>query len=154
MKKSALIRSDKPHAVEMAPGTRVAKRKSAAPKSAVPDAPPAPESSLQAAPTQAVKTRRVAPAQAPAVVETPASPPPKRRAKPKVKAAARPPRPSRAKTAPATVAPAAPVAPPVPLWEKDSPIKTQIQELQALNAQLSEQLQRLLSSRPARGSMP
>ena len=153
MKKSALIRSDKPHAVQMAEGASVAQRKSPTKKQAVAAVQEAPENTQRAAPVKALKAKPSAPPKAPEMDEAPVSPPPRRTAKPKVKTAARQPRKTPAKTAPSSREPAAPALPIVPLWEQDSPIKARIEELQALNAQLSEQLQRLPNSRPARGSM-
>jgi hypothetical protein len=41
-----------------------------------------------------------------------------------------------------------------PIWEQDNPVKARIEELQALNAQLTEQLQRLPTTRTLRGATP
>lgn len=153
MKKPALIRSDKPHAVQVTEGSSVAQRKSSAPKSAVPSPAPAPDNTQKAAPAKAVKAKRSPPPEATEV----APPPPRRavkaKAKPAAKAARRPARKTPATTAAVAAAPVAPVAPPVPVWEQDNPVKARMEELRTLNAQLSEQLQRLPTSRLSRGSM-
>jgi hypothetical protein len=154
MKKPDLIRSDKPHAVQMSPGASVAQRKTSAKKSADLDVQESPENIQRAAPpVKSVKARPSAPPKAPEMELPLATAPSRRKAKPEVKKATRKPRLSKPKTVTSSPAPTEPVAAIVPLWEKDNPIKAQIQELQALNAQLSEQLQRLSISRPARGSM-
>lgn len=154
MKKPALIRSDKPHAVQMTEGSSVAQRKSSAKKPAAAAQQEAPENILRAVPVKSVKAKPSAPPKAPEMDEASASPAPKRKAKPTAKTAARKPRKSPQKKAPASLESAAAVLPIVPLWEQDNPVKARIEELQTLNDQLSEQLQRLPSSRPARGSMP
>jgi hypothetical protein len=154
MKKPALIRSDKPHAVQMSEGSSLAQRKTSSKKSDVSAVQESPEGTQSAPPVKAVKARTSAPTPSAEMDQTPASRPSRRKAKPERKTAARKPRKSAPATVPASVEPTASALPIVPLWEKDSPVKARIQELQALNAQLSEQLQRLPTSRPARGSMP
>ena len=162
MKKSTLIRSDKPHTVKIAEGTNVAQRKSVK-KSSAPDAP-------DEAPDNIQKLPRVKPATT-ALPDTPSKP---ARAKAPARQAEAPPKPSKlakpantakpAKTAkPRTSAAktqaqapldAKPAAVVEPVWEQDNPIKLRIEKLKNRNAQLAEQLQRLQLSPTARGQKP
>jgi hypothetical protein len=167
MKKSTLIRSDKPHAVQVAEGSSVAQRKSTAKKTSTPETPPTPEplKNIQLAPdVKAAKPRKAstakplaapAPTPAPAASKAPvAAKPPKAKRKPVAKTAARKPRNTSAVKAPEPIPASLPAAPVLPVWEQDNPVKARIEELKALNAQLSEQLQRLPTTRTMRGATP
>lgn len=145
MKKSTLIRSDKPHAVKMSPGSNVAQRKTDAKKGPKEESAAPPENVQKVTQVKAskAKTSRTPAPTAPKPARAralsarqpePAAPPPK-------------PRRPRTKAAP----PAPPAAPAEPVWELDNPVKTRIDQLRTRNAQLAEQLQRLTSTRPARG---
>ncbi len=168
MKKQTLIRSDKPHAVQVTEGSNVAQRKSTSKKTASPDT-PEPLMNTQLAP--AVKAAKPRKAKAPKALEAtepltqtkapqapladkPTKPQAKRKAKPALKTATRKPRKTSPDKTPAPMEAALPVAPVLPVWEQDSPVKARIEELQALNAQLSEQLQRLPTTRTLRGATP
>lgn len=166
MKKPALIRSDKPHAVHVSEGSSVAQRQSTGKKTATPKT-PEPLENIQLAP--AVKAGKTRKALAPKVLEvTEPLPPPepakapqvahptkaKRKAKPALKKAVRPPPKKSPENTSEPAQAVLPELPALPVWEKDNPIKARIEELQALNAQLSEQLQRLTHNRPARGATP
>jgi hypothetical protein len=193
MKKSTLIRSDKPHSVQVTEGSSVAQRKSSAKKSATPES-TAPLKNIQAVPVVKVaKSQRVTASKVPvsAVKAAPleAAKPPTAKARPKVKSKqqAKPvptpvPKTATSKSRKATprkspkpkeplaealavdaltpelpvkpTAPSAPTAPALPIWEQDNPVKARIEELQALNAQLTEQLQRLPTTRSLRGAKP
>jgi len=163
VKKSTLVRSDKPHAVKMAEGTNVAQRKSVK-KASAPEAPkPAPDNIQKITPAKAPKTEPLEvpaaplkPARAKARAR-PAQPQPKPSQATKPKAAAKPKAPAKpaAKARPAAAPLAAPpAAPPEAVWEQDNPIKNRIEKLKTRNAQLAEQLQRLQSSPTARGKRP
>lgn len=167
MKKTTLIRSDKPHSVQMPEGSSVAQRKSTAKKTSTPETPPTPEplKNLQVAPdVKAAKSRKAptpkplaapAPTPAPAASKAPvAAKPPKAKRKPAPKTAARKPRNTSAVKASELIPATLPVAPVLPVWEQDNPVKARIEELKALNAQLSEQLQRLPTTRTLRGATP
>jgi hypothetical protein len=167
MKKSTLIRSDKPHAVQVAEGSSVAQRKTTAKKTGTPETPPtpAPLKNLQLAPeVKAAKPRKTSTSKAPAAPETTTVPgtakvpvvanPAKAKRKPALKKAVKKPRSTSTDKTPAPTPTALPVAPVLPVWEQDNPVKARIEELQALNAQLSEQLQRLPTTRTLRGATP
>ena len=166
MKKPALIRSDKPHAVHVSEGSSVAQRQSTAKKTATPKA-PEPLENIQLAPSvKAGKARKALAPKAQEVTEPlpplePAKPPQaanltqaKRKAKPALKKAVRQPGNTSPDKTPAPMEASLPVAPVLPVWEQDNPVKARIEELQALNAQLSEQLQRLPTTRTMRGVTP
>jgi hypothetical protein len=162
VKKSTLVRSDKPHAVKMAEGTNVAQRKSVK-KASVPEAPkPTPDNIQKITPTKAPKTETL---EVPAMLLKPtrakASPRPaqpqslpSRATRPKAAAKPKAPAKAAAKAQPAAAPLAPPAAPPEPVWEQDNPIKNRIEKLKTRNAQLAEQLQRLQSSPTARGKRP
>lgn len=162
MKKSTLVRSDKPHAVKMAEGTNVAQRKSVK-KASAPEAPqPAPDNIQKITPAKAPKTETL---EVPAMLLKPtrakASPRPaqpqslpSRATRPKAAAKPKAPAKAAAKAQPAAAPLAPPAAPPEPVWEQDNPIKNRIEKLKTRNAQLAEQLQRLQSSPTARGKRP
>ena len=166
MKKSALIRSDKPPAVQVSEGSSVAQSKSTAKKTATPAAAEPPENIQRAPSATASKTRKALP---PTALEVAAAPPPpepakapqtagqtktNRKAKPAPKKAVRKPKKTGPENTPVQMEAVLPVLPALPVWEKDNPVKARIEELQALNAQLTEQLQRLTNNRPARGATP
>jgi hypothetical protein len=168
MKKPTLIRSDKPHAVQVAEGSSVAQRKSTTKKSAAPDT-PEPLANIQLAPAvKAAKPRKTSASKALASAEstpapvatkatvaaTPSKPKAKRQGKAALKTAARKPRSASPDKTHAPRQEALPAAPVLPVWEQDNPVKVRIEELQALNAQLSEQLQRLPTPRTLRGATP
>lgn len=161
MKKSTVIRSDKPHAVKMTEGSNVAQRKSSAKKTEKLTEEEAPVNIQKVAPVKTTKTKRLL------TTETPDKPIKAARAKPQVKAPIAVPRPksstaktdanpkiSKPKRKPVVAKPSTPELVEIPLWEQDNPIKARIEQLKATNAQLSEQLQRLPSSRSARGLKP
>jgi hypothetical protein len=167
MKKSTLIRSDKPHSVQVTEGSSVAQRKSTAKKTSTPETPKTPEpvKNLQLAPeVKAAKPRKASiskplaapePSPAPAASKAPvAAKPPKAKRKLAPKTAAQKPRNTSAVKSPEPIPASLPAAPVLPVWEQDNPIKARIEELQALNAQLSEQLQRLPTTRTLRGAKP
>lgn len=164
MKKSTLVRNDKPHAVKMAEGANVAQRKNTK-KTSAPEAPaPTPINLQKIAPVKTPQTTPLAPPPAPIkpvrakarLRAEPAPPPVSPVAKPKApaKASVKP----RAKAAPATppaTPPAAPpAAPPEPVWVQDNPIKSRIDKLKVRNAQLTEQIERLQNASTARGKRP
>lgn len=163
MKKSTLIRSDKPHAVNMPAGSNVAQRKGP-PKVSDPDqSTEAPPNIQKAATTKAPKVQRVtAPTPAAKTVRTKAtlSRPadvPAKTTKPKAPLKGTPTKavkstPKARSTAPKTSAKAA--APAEPVWEQDNPVKARIEQLRTRNAQLAEQLQRLQKTPTARGKRP
>lgn len=162
MKKSTLVRSDKPHAVKMAEGTNVAQRKNVK-KTSAPEAPsPAPDNIQKIAPVTAAATK---PATVPAIPANPVrlsaklrstqtSPPfsPTSHPNPVVKPKA--PAKAAAKNPPTTAPLLAPAQAPEPVWEQNNPIKHRIEQLKARNAQLAEQLQRLQSAPTDRGQRP
>lgn len=133
----------------MAEGSNVAQRKNPA-KKPEPVVETAVADNLQKlAPVKTSKPKREV---VPVVAAKPA------RAKAKLKATPppvpTPPKPKKPRAQAVKVKTPAPAPVEVPLWEQDNPIKARIEQLNALNAQLSEQLQRLPSSRPARGLKP
>jgi hypothetical protein len=149
LKKSTLIRSDKPHSVKMAEGSNVAQRKNPVKKPEPVVETPVADNIQKLAPVKTSKPKRVV---APVVAAKPA------RTKAKLKAppppVPTPPKPKKPRAQAVKVKTPATAPVEVPLWEQDNPIKARIEQLNALNAQLSEQLQRLPSSRPARGLKP
>lgn len=171
MKKSTLIRSDKPHAVNMPAGSNVAQRKGP-PKASAPEQPSEPPPNIQkVAPIKASKAQRTAaPGPAAKTVrakstltnqsEAPAKPTkakaaPAKTTKPKaVPAKTAKPKPKARSTSPKTSTPVQAPAPTEPVWEQDNPTKVRIEQLRARNAQLSEQLQRLDKTNTARGKRP
>lgn len=149
MKKSTLIRSDKPHSVKMTEGSNIAQRKNAAKKPEKVDETPAPENIQKTAAVKVSKPRRVS-------TPTPQSKPARRKAPPPSSPAPAKDPAKKATTAKPRARPSTVKSKPtppaeVPLWEQDNPVKARIEQLRVLNAQLSEQLQRLPTSRPARG---
>ncbi|WP_353238172.1 hypothetical protein [Limnohabitans sp.] len=164
MKKQTLIRSDKPHAVQVSEGSSVAQRKSTIPKTATPET-AEPLMNTQLAPlVKAAKPRKASATKALTTSEStsaPAasqanvaanSPKAKRKGKTALKTSVRKPRSTSPDKTPAPMEAELPVAPVLPVWEQDNPVKARIEELQALNAQLSEQLQRLPTTRTLRGA--
>ena len=161
MKKSTLIRSDKPHAVNMPAGSNVAQRK-APPKASAPEQPAeVPPNIQKVVPTKTPKVQRIttpAPAaktiRAKASLSRPEEAPaktPKAKATPAKVAKAAP----KARSTPAKKSVKAPApAPAEPIWEQDNPIKARIEQLRTRNAQLAEQLQRLQNTPTARGKRP
>ena len=161
MKKSTLIRSDKPHAVNMPAGSNVAQRK-APPKASAPEqAAEAPPNIQKVVPTKTPKVQRIttpAPAakttRAKASLSSPEEAPaktPKAKATPAKMAKAAP----KARSTPLKKGVQAPApAPKEPIWEQDNPIKARIEQLRTRNAQLAEQLQRLQNTSTARGKRP
>jgi hypothetical protein len=167
MKQNKLIRSDKPHSVNMPEGSNVAARQSTQKFKASDAVDESPTHIQKAAPVKNPKIKDIeAPVQpakkvrAKAAKGLPIEAPTQRvkpkpatgktaRPKPKLRSAQAQ---SRAKTkAPAQDAAPAPV---VPVWEKDNPVKTRIDQLISRNAQLAEQLQRLPQMPIARGKRP
>lgn len=147
MKQNTLIRSDKPHAVNMPAGSNVAQRKSP-PKASVPEQPPEAAPNIQkvvttkspkvpgiSAPTPAAKTVRVKATR----ISSVEAPPKKTKA-----------RNTSPKSSVKTPAP----TPAEPIWEQDNPVKARIEQLRTRNAQLAEQLQRLQKTPTARGKRP
>jgi hypothetical protein len=162
VKKNTLIRSDKPHAVNMPAGSNVAARQSTQKfkSSETSDDSPTniqkvvpvktPKSKRIEPPTPAVKTVRAKALEAPTPLAKPKSKPPSgktARSKPKLRSA------SPSSSAKAQALDAAPT-PIEPIWEQDNPVKTRIDQLRARNAQLAEQLQRLPQMPTARGKRP
>lgn len=164
MKKSTLIRSDKPHTVQMAEGSSVAQRKSTAKKPVTPGTPEPLENIQLATAVKTAKPRKAStskalaapePTPAPAASKAPvAAKSPTAKRKPVPKTATRKPRTTSAVKSPESTQASLPAAPVLPVWEQDNPVKTRIEELKALNAQLSEQLQRLPNTRTLRGATP
>ncbi|PUE41720.1 hypothetical protein [Limnohabitans sp. Bal53] len=161
MKKSTLIRSDKPHAVNMPAGSNVAQRKGP-PKASAPEQPSEPPPNIQkVAPIKASKAQRTAaPSPAAKTVRAKAtltrqSEAPAKTAKPKAAPAkAAKPKPKARSTSPKSSTPVQASAPTEPIWEQNNPIKARIEQLRARNAQLAEQLQRLEKTPTARGKRP
>lgn len=165
MKKNTLIRSDKPHAVNMPAGSNVAARQRAQKfkSSETSDDSPTniqkvvpvktPKSKRIEPPTPAVKTVRAKALEVPSVeAPTPlAKSKPASgktaRSKPKLRSAS----PSSSAKAQALGAAPTPIE---PIWEQDNPVKTRIDQLRARNAQLAEQLQRLPQMPTAQGKRP
>jgi hypothetical protein len=166
MKKPTLIRSDKPHAVQVAEGSGVAQRKSSTPKTAAQDTPEPPKNIQWVPEIKAAKPRKASASKALPPAESPSAPAAskadvaanpsqaQRKGKSALKTAARKPRQSSPGKSPSPKQAALPAAPVLPVWEQDNPVKVRIEELQALNAQLSEQLQRLPTPRTLRGATP
>jgi hypothetical protein len=167
MKKPTLIRSDKPHAVKLTEGSSIAQRKSTAYQTGSTETPETPEPVKSAQPTPTVRTskpRKTSRTKALAVSEPTPAPAPapkatnppkaKRKAKATVKTAVSKPRKKSEDKTPESIEASLPVTPVLSVWEQDNPVKARLEELQALNAQLSEQLQRLPTTRTTRGATP
>jgi hypothetical protein len=167
MKSNKVIRSDKPHTVNMPAGSNVAARKNTQKFKASDTTDDSPTQiqkvasvktpkikGIEPSPPSAKTVRSKAPQKLP--IEAPAQrakpkPATGKTARPKPKLRSAQPQ-SRAKTkAPAQEAVPAPV---VPVWEQDNPVKTRIDQLISRNAQLAEQLQRLPQMPIARGKRP
>jgi hypothetical protein len=156
VKKSTLIRSDKPHAVKMTAGSNVAQSKGPA-KAKEPDQPAPLKANIQkVAPTKAPKVQRTASPTSVAktvrakasltrLIEAPAKP-----TKPKA-APAKATKPKARSTSPKSSAKVEAPAPTEPIWEQNNPIKARMEQLRARNAELAEQLQRLQKTPTARG---
>ena len=164
MKKTTLIRSDKPHAVNMPAGSNVAARKTTQKFTEPAPADETPTNVQKVVPVKAPKAKRItAP---PPVAKTvrakatkiapPEAPPKTVKPKPAPAKAARPMPKLRNNQAPSSKAkaPEPDPTPIEPVWEQDNPIKTRIDQLRTRNAQLAEQLQRLPQTPTARGKRP
>jgi hypothetical protein len=138
MKPNTLIRSDKPHAVNMPTGSNVAARTST-PKFKPTE--PTDDSPTNVQKVMPVKTPKIKPIEPQTASGKTARP------KSKLRTAL----PS--DSAKAQAQQAAPT-PTEPVWEQDNPVKTRIDQLRARNAQLAEQLQRLPQMPTARGKRP
>ena len=160
MKKSTVIRSDKPHAVKIAEGTNIAQRKSTK-KSRAPDTPDEASSNFQKlTPGKSVATvvpdNTVSKTPRAKATARPSEEPAKNLKSAKVAKVAKTAKPAKPKTSNTPTQPEAlldvkPVTPVEPVWEQDNPIKLRIEQLKTRNAQLAEQLQRLQNSPTARG---
>lgn len=164
MKKTTLIRSDKPHAVNMPAGSNVAARKTTQKFKPAPPPDESPTSTQKVVAVKAPKTQRTS-------VPTPVAKTVRAKA-PKTLAPEAPPKTAKPKPAPAkagraqarlrSAAPpnsqaatqATAPAPDEPVWEQNNPVKTRIDQLRTRNAQLAEQLQRLPQTSTARGKRP
>jgi hypothetical protein len=165
MKPNTLIRSDKPHAVNMPAGSNVAARKSTQKFKPSETTNDSPTNIQKVMPVKTPKIKRIEPPTAPAKtvrakatkslpLQSPSTPVKPQtasgktaRPKPKLRTAL----PSgSAKAQPQQAAP----TPTEPVWEQDNPVKTRIDQLRARNAQLAEQLQRLPQMPTARGKRP
>lgn len=161
MKRSNLIRSDKPHAVNMPAGSNVAQRKGPS-KVSEPDQPAEARPNIQKVlPTKAPKVQRItAPTPAAKTVRAKASlsrpvEAPAKTAKSKATPAKATKPTSKARSSSAKhSAKAQASAATQPIWDEGNPIKARIEQLRARNAQLAEQLQRLQQSPTARGKQP
>jgi hypothetical protein len=164
VKKTTLIRSDKPHAVNMPAGSNVAARKTTQKFTEPATADETPTNVQKVVPVKVPKAKRItAPppvaktVRAKATKTVPPEAPPKI-VKPKstpAKAARSMPK-LRNTQAPSKKA-KAPEPDPTPIeavWEQDNPIKNRIDQLRTRNAQLAEQLQRLPQTPTARGKRP
>ena len=156
MKKSTLVRSDKPHAVKMAEGTNVAQRKNPK-KNSAPDVDDTKSNIQKLPPVEiaqpapiAVPTATAKPVRTKARTKAPTSEPV--RAKPPARQATATPKATKPKATAKPRTKAQPEKPAEPIWEQDNPIKRRIEELKTRNAQLAEQIQRL--SPTARGPRP
>jgi hypothetical protein len=167
VKKSTLIRSDKPHAVNMPAGSNVAARQSTQKFKSSETSDDSPTNIQKVVPVKTPKSKRIEPPtpavktvrakalegplfEAPTPLAKPKSKPPSgktARSKPKLRSA------SPSSSAKAQALDAAPT-PIEPIWEQDNPVKTRIDQLRARNAQLAEQLQRLPQMPTARGKRP
>jgi hypothetical protein len=165
MKPNTLIRSDKPHAVNMPAGSNVAARKSTQKFKPTEPTDDSPTNLQKVMPVKTPKIKRIEPPAAPAKavrakaakslpLETPSKPAkPKTasgktvRPKPKLRTALPS---SKAKAQAQSAAPTLTE----PVWEQDNPVKNRIDQLRARNAQLAEQLQRLPQMPTARGKRP
>jgi hypothetical protein len=133
----------------MAEGSNVAQRKNPVKKPEPVVEAPVADNIQKLTPVKTSKPKRVV---APVVAAKPARTKAKLKAEPPTGPA--PPKPKKPRAQAVKVKTPAPAPVEMPLWEQDNPIKARIEQLNALNAQLSEQLQRLPSSRPARGLKP
>ena len=133
VKKSTLVRSDKPHAVKMAEGTNVAQRKNPK-KTNDSNVSTEPAPNFQKLPP--VDAARPEPIAFPAAATKPVR---AKATQPKAPAAPR----ATAKAQPETQAQA--------IWQQDNPIKRRIDDLKARNAQLAEQIQQVQTFSTARG---
>jgi hypothetical protein len=165
MKPNTLIRSDKPHAVNMPAGSNVAARKSTQKFKPPEPTEDSPTNIQKVMPVKTPKIKRIEPLTGPAKTvrtnaansqppETPSKPvKPQtasgKTARPKAKLrTAQPPDSAKAHAQQAAPTPTEPV------WEQDNPVKARIDQLRARNAQLAEQLQRLPQMPTARGKRP
>jgi hypothetical protein len=165
MKPNTLIRSDKPHAVNMPEGSNVAARKTTQNFKRSEPTDDGPTNIQKVMPVKAPKIKRIEPPAAPAKtarakaakslpLKTPSEPVKPQTASDKtdrLKPKLRPAQPSSSAKAKAQDAPPTPTE---PVWEQDNPVKTRIDQLRARNAQLAEQLQRLPQTPTARGKRP
>ena len=167
MKKNTLIRSDRPHAVNMPAGSNVAARKSTQKFKSSETSDDSPTNIQKVAPVKTPKSKRIEPptpavkavrakalevpsVEAPTPLAKPKSKPASGktvRSKPKLRTA------SLSSSAKAQALDAAPT-PIEPIWEQGNPVKTRIDQLRARNAELAEQLQRLPQMPTARGKRP
>lgn len=141
MSKKSILRGSAPHEVSLQEGSRDARSKSRAkPKEeAAPAEPLAPAKRMVRAP----RTTAAPNDKAPAASAAPRKPRSKVRLADQVSAARADVSPISAPAAPPRVAPREPL-PEHDLWATDSPVLHQLEQLRARNAQLSEQIQRLL----------
>lgn len=141
MSKKNILRGSAPHEVTLQEGSRDARSKSRKPaqEEPVPVEPVVPAKRMVRAPRTPAPTAQKTPAAAPA--------PRKQRSKVRLVDQVSPPAvdvsPISPPTAPARVVPREPL-PEHDLWATDSPVLHQLEQLRARNAQLSEQIQRLL----------
>lgn len=152
MKKNTLIRNDSPHAVNMPEGSHLAAHKTRkAPGTPVPEEKPPKATAVR----KPVSQKSSAPTPNPVPPSIAVKSRGKARLRPKAAVIAAPVLPSHAPASVpvASALPAKPVDEAV-VWEKDNPVKTRLAQLQARNALLQEQLQRLKSTFQARGKKP
>lgn len=141
MSKKSILRASTPHEVSLQEGSLDARSKSRAKprQEATPTEPVAPVKRMVRAPAAAV----AAPEKSPAVPATARKPRSKARLAGQVSAADADVSTISASVAPVRAAPREPL-PEHDLWATDSPVLHQLEQLRARNAQLSEQIQRLL----------
>ena len=150
MSTSKVLKSSKPHQVQMREGSKDAQRKPVKAKTESAPVPKTAERRIKLEPAKPVKASKpvkvakaVVPPPAPVVV--PASIAKKTRPKAKLKTQETP-KPADSSPKPTVTAPPAALRAPVPeqeLWENDSAVMRRISQLRARNTQLSEQVQRL-----------
>jgi hypothetical protein len=162
MKPNTLIRSDKPHAVNMPAGSKLAARQNTQKFKDSNSNDDSPTNIQKVMPVKTPKINRIDPPAAPAktvrakAAKSLAPENPSKPVKPKTASGktARPQPKLRtalpSSSAKAQVQEAAPT-PTEPVWEQDNPVKNRIDQLRARNAQLAEQLQRLPQMPLARG---